>query len=512
MNTSTIIILVTIVLYMAMMVIIGLVFSRKNSSIGDFYLGGRKLGPLVTAMSAEASDMSSWLLMGLPGVAYLTGGAEAGWTAIGLAIGTYLNWLIVAKRLRIYSQKCGAITIPDFFSNRYKDSKKVLLGISALVILVFFVPYTASGFSACGKLFNSLFGWDYHVAMIVSAVIIIAYTCTGGFLAASTTDLIQSIVMTLALVSILIFGVGTAGGLGNVIENADNLPGYLSLARIHNIETGGADIYSFLTIVSLLAWGLGYFGMPHVLLRFMAIENKEKIKTSRRIASIWVVISMGIAVFIGFIGNALSAQGKLDNLTNADSERVIIKMAQYMSDHHTGLAIIAGLVFAGILACTMSTSDSQLLAASSAASENILKGFFKLKLDGKKSMLTARLALVIIAVLGVVIAWDQNSSVFRVVSFAWAGFGATFGPVILTALFWKRSNKYGAMAGMIAGGVMVFVWKFGISKLGGAFAIYELLPAFIVGLVAIIIVSLCTPAPDENIIKEYDSVEYEMNK
>jgi len=512
MNTSTIIILVTIVLYMAMMVIIGVVFSRKNSSIGDFYLGGRKLGPLVTAMSAEASDMSSWLLMGLPGVAYLTGGAEAGWTAIGLAIGTYLNWLIVAKRLRIYSQKCGAITIPDFFSNRYKDSKKILLGISALVILVFFVPYTASGFSACGKLFNSLFGWDYHVAMIVSAVIIIAYTCTGGFLAASTTDLIQSIVMTLALVSILIFGVTTAGGLGNVIDNADNLPGYLSLARIHNVETGGADIYSFLTIASLLAWGLGYFGMPHVLLRFMAIEDKQKIKTSRRIASVWVVISMGIAIFIGFIGNALSAQGKLDALTNADSERIIIKMAQYMSDHHTGLAIIAGLVFAGILACTMSTSDSQLLAASSAASENILKGFFKLNLDGKKSMITARLALVIIAVLGVVIAWDQDSSVFRVVSFAWAGFGATFGPVILTALFWKRSNKYGAMAGMIAGGIMVFAWKFGISKLGGAFAIYELLPAFIVGLVAIVIVSLCTPAPEDSIIKEYDSVEYEMKK
>lgn len=512
MNTSTIIILVTIVLYMAMMVIIGLVFSRKNSSIGDFYLGGRKLGPLVTAMSAEASDMSSWLLMGLPGVAYLTGGAEAGWTAIGLAIGTYLNWLIVAKRLRIYSQKCGAITIPDFFSNRYKDSKKILLGISALVILVFFVPYTASGFSACGKLFNSLFGWDYHVAMIVSAVIIIAYTCTGGFLAASTTDLIQSIVMTLALVSILIFGITTAGGLGNVIDNADNLPGYLSLARIHNVETGGADVYSILTIASLLAWGLGYFGMPHVLLRFMAIEDKQKIKTSRRIASVWVVISMGIAIFIGFIGNALSAQGKLDTLTNADSERIIIKMAQYMSDHHTGLAIIAGLVFAGILACTMSTSDSQLLAASSAASENILKGFFKLNLDGKKSMLTARLALVIIAVLGVVIAWDQDSSVFRVVSFAWAGFGATFGPVILTALFWKRSNKYGAMAGMIAGGIMVFAWKFGISKLGGAFAIYELLPAFIVGLIAIVIVSLCTPAPEDSIIKEYDSVEYEMKK
>ncbi len=512
MNTSDIIILATIIVYMAAMVVIGIVLSRRNSNVGDFYLGGRKLGPLVTAMSAEASDMSSYLLMGLPGLAYLTGGAEVGWTAIGLAIGTYLNWLIVAKRLRVYSHKCGAITIPDFFSNRYKDDKKVLLGISALIILIFFVPYTASGFSACGKLFNSLFGWNYHTAMLISAVIIIAYTCTGGFLAASTTDLIQSIVMTLALVSILIFGVSNAGGLGNVIDNAKSIPGYFSLASIHNVETGGADKYSILTIASLLAWGLGYFGMPHILLRFMAVEDKQKLKTSRRIASIWVVISMAIAIFIGFIGNALTKKGEFAALSGADSERVIIKIAQYMSDHHTALAVIAGLVFAGILACTMSTSDSQLLAASSAASENILKSVLKIKMDEKKSMFTARIALVIIAVLGVIIAWDQNSSIFRVVSFAWAGFGATFGPVILTALFWKRSNKYGATAGMIAGGVMVFLWKFGIAKLGGVFAIYELLPAFVVALIAIIVVSLCTAPPSKEITEEFDSVQADLHK
>ncbi len=512
MNTSDIIILVTIILYMTLMVVIGIIFSKKNSSVGDFYLGGRKLGPLVTAMSAEASDMSSWLLMGLPGVAYLTGGAEACWTAIGLAIGTYLNWLIVAKRLRVYSHKCNAITIPDFFSNRYNDKKKILLCISAIIILVFFVPYTASGFSACGKLFNSLFGWDYHIAMIISAVIIIAYTCTGGFLAASTTDLIQSIVMTLALISILIFGVNYAGGLDNVIDNAKSIEGYFSLTSIHNVDTNGSDKYSILTIASLLAWGLGYFGMPHVLLRFMAVENKQKIKTSRRIASIWVVISMGIAIFIGFIGNALTGKGSIAALEGSDSERIIIKIAQFMSENHAALAIIAGLVFAGILACTMSTSDSQLLAASSSMSENILKGVFKINMTEKKSMLTARAALVLIAILGVIIAWDQNSSVFRVVSFAWAGFGATFGPVMLTALFWKRSNKYGAMAGMITGGVIVFVWKFGISKLGGAFAIYELLPAFVAALIAIIIVSLCTSAPEKEITEEFESVKAELNK
>ncbi|MBP5578192.1 MAG: sodium/proline symporter [Ruminococcus sp.] len=506
-----IIIIGTIIAYLVAMVAVGLIFSRKNENVGDFYLGGRKLGPLVTAMSAEASDMSNWLLMGLPGVAYLTGGAEAGWTAIGLAAGTYLNWLFVAKRLRVYSQHCGAITIPDFFAKRYKDKSKLIMGVSALIILIFFVPYTASGFSACGKLFSSLFGWDYHLAMIISAVIIISYTCTGGFLAASTTDLIQSIVMTLALVSIVIFGVGATGGLGNVVDNAESIAGYFSLSHIHNTETGGADKYTVLTIASILAWGLGYFGMPHILLRFMAIRDKEKIKTSRRIASVWVVISMGIAIFIGFIGNALSKSGKLDVLAGNDSEKVVIKIAQYMSEHHVGLAVIAGLVFAGILACTMSTSDSQLLAASSSMSENILKGVFDAKLSDKVSMLVARAVLLVVAVLSIILAWNKDSSVFRVVSFAWAGFGATFGPVMLTALFWKRSNRWGAIAGLIVGAVMVFVWKFHIAAIGGIFAIYELLPAFLCALAAIIIVSLLTGAPEKEITDEFDTVKAEIN-
>ncbi|MBQ2349001.1 MAG: sodium:proline symporter, partial [Clostridia bacterium] len=297
---------------------------------------------------------------------------------------------------------------------------------------------------------------------------------------------------------------------GAVLDNARSIDGYLSLVNIHNTETGGADSYSFLTIVSTLAWGLGYFGMPHIILRFMAIEDKNKIKTSRRIASIWVVISMFVAIFIGFIGNLLSKQNVIEELQ--DSERIIIRIALYMSEHGVLLAIIAGLVFAGILACTMSTSDSQLLAASSSMSENILKGVLKLKLDEKKSMISARAVLIVIAVLGVILAWDQNSSVFRVVSFAWAGFGATFGPVMLTALFWKRSNKYGAIAGMIAGGIMVFLWKFVISELGGVFAIYELLPAFVVAFIAIVVVSLVTEKPSKEITEEYDTVIAEMKK
>ncbi len=513
MTRSVICIMITILVYMAMMVIIGIVYSKKNSSVSDFYLGGRKLGPLVSAMSAEASDMSSYLLMGLPGLAYLCGTAEVGWTAIGLAVGTYLNWLLVAKRLRVYSQRCrNSITIPDFFSNRYRDDKHVLMGIAALIILIFFIPYTASGFSACGKLFNQLFGWEYHTAMIISAVIIITYTSLGGFLAASFTDLIQSIVMTTALAILVIYGVSTAGGIDNVMDNAKSLSNYISMTTTRTAD-GEPTGYGFITIVSTLAWGLGYFGMPHILLRFMAIDDKNKIKTSRRIASVWVVIAMGVAVFIGIIGNALTAQSHIKALTDSSSsETIVLEMATLLSKHSVPAALVAGLIFAGILACTMSTSDSQLLAASSSMSENILKGVFRVKMNEKSSMLAARAVLLVIAVLGVILAWDQNSSVFSIVSFAWAGFGAAFGPVMLASLFWKRTNKYGALAGLVVGGVMIFIWKFAVRPMGGAFDIYELLPAFICALIAIIVVSLATPAPSKEITDEFDAVKAELNK
>ncbi len=387
------------------------------------------------------------------------------------------------------------------------------MGIAALVILVFiFVPYTASGFSACGKLFNQLFGWDYHMAMIISAVIIIAYTCLGGFLAASFTDLIQSIVMTSALVVLVIYGVYTAGGLENVMENARGIENYLSFT---STRTADGELVSFggLSIVSNAGVGTWLLGMPHILLRFMAIDDKNKIKISRRIASTWVVIAMGVAVFIGIIGNALTANGTIEELvTSSRSETIVLEMATVLSKHSVGAALIAGLIFAGILACTMSTSDSQLLAASSSVSENLMKGVFHVKLSEKHSMMVARAVLLVIAVLGIILAWDSNSSVFRVVSFAWAGFGATFGPVVLTALFWKRSNKYGALAGMLTGGIMVFVWKFAVSKLGGVFAIYELLPAFVSALIAIVVVSLLTKAPEQEIVDEFEAVSAEMKQ
>ena len=504
-ETREIIIIVTIAVYLLMMVAIGAYYSKKNKSTDDFYLGGRKLGPLVTAMSAEASDMSSWLLMGLPGVALVSGLAEATWTALGLGIGTWINWLIVAKRIRIYSQKIDAVTIPEFFSKRFGDKKNLLSAIAGLVIIVFFVPYTASGFNACGTLFSSLFGVDYFTAMVISAIVIVAYTTLGGFLAASTTDLIQSIVMTIALVVVVGFGINYAGGWDNVVVNANSMPGFLELFNTYDASANASTDYSALTIASTLAWGLGYFGMPHILLRFMAIGDKNKLKTSRRIATVWVFISMAIAILIGVIGSAVVKNGTIA-LDSANSQRIIIEISKLISENSALLAIVAGVIIAGILAATMSTSDSQLLAAASAVSQNIVREFLGKKLSQKASMIVARCAVIAISVIAVIWAKDEGS-VFEIVSFAWAGFGAAFGPVVLFALFWKRTNKWGALAGMVVGGVMIFVWKYVIAKLGGVFAIYELLPAFILASIAIVVVSLLTKAPEKEIVDDFEAVK-----
>lgn len=511
MTSSQIFITISIVAYLALMVYIGVWFSRRNKNTDDFYLGGRQLGPLVTAMSAEASDMSSWLLMGIPGAAYLSGLASNFWTILGLGIGTYLNWLFVAKRIRRYSEISGnSITIPQFFSNRFGDDKKILTAIAAVVIIVFFIPYTASGFAACGKLFNSLFGINYLTAMIVSALVIIAYTALGGFLAASTTDLVQSIVMTISIFAVLFYGIHAAGGFEQVIINGDSLKGYMSLTSVHNAETGGAEHIGFIDIVSTMAWGLGYCGMPHILLRFMAIKDDTKLKTSRRIATVWVFISMAVALLIGIAGNAATAAGRVVKLEGADSETIIVKFAMLIAEHGFGFALLAGVILAGILAATMSTSDSQLLAASSSVSQNLIKEVFGLKVSAKTEMLIARGSLIIISIIGMFLARDPNSSVFMIVSFAWAGFGASFGPVVLCALFWRRTNKWGALAGMITGGAMVFIWKYIIRPLGGGWDIYELLPAFILALVMIIAVSLLTGEPDKKVTDEYDQYKAAM--
>ncbi len=509
MTTSLWIILGAIIAYMLLMIAIGFKISEQNKTSSDFYLGGRKLGPLVTAMSAEASDMSGWLLMGLPAVAMMGGLAEASWTAIGLAVGTYINWLIVAKRLRIYSQKIDAFTIPDFFSKRFGGSK-TLTTISALMIIVFFIPYTASGFSACGKLFSSLFGMDYMLAMILSALVIIIYCTLGGFLAASTTDFVQSIVMTIALFVVVGFGEGLVDGFGNVFNNVSGLDGFLDLFKGYDVASGATGSYGALPVASTLAWGLGYFGMPHILLRFMAIEDEKKLKTSRRVASIWVTISMSVAILIGVVGFSLMKNGILPQYENASSaETIIVDIAKYLSDYGWVPAFTGGIILAGILASTMSTADSQLLAAASSISQNLVQETFSVKLTQKKSMLLARISVIGISIVAIFLARDPNSSVFRIVSFAWAGFGAAFGPLVLCSLFWKRTNKYGAVAGMITGGVMIFVWKFivRVQFAGTVLDIYELLPAFILALIVTVVVSLLTPAPDRKVVNSFNNVK-----
>ena len=506
MNTIFFMLMVTIIVYLMAMVAIGFLFSKKNSNNEDFYLGGRKLGPLVTAMSAEASDMSSWLLMGLPGLALLCGVADPGWTAIGLAVGTWLNWFFVSKRIRRYTAQIGAFTIPQFFSKRYHDEKNILSFISAVVIVVFFIPYTASGFAACGKLFNSLFGVDYMVAMIASALIIVLYTITGGFRAVSTTDLIQSMVMTLALIVVVFYGINAAGGWSAVCENASALPGYISLGATYNTASGETGKYGLLTIVSTLSWGFGYFGMPHILLRFMAIEDEKKLVLSRRIASVWVVIAMSVAILIGIIGYGMVQNGLVAQpQTSGESETIIVQIASLISKQGILAAIVAGLILAGILAATMSTADSQMLAAASSVSQDIVQDVFRVKLTEKKALNIARASVILISVIGVALAKNPDSSVFKIVSFAWAGFGGAFGGVVLAALFWKRSNMWGALAGMIGGAATVFIWKFAVRPLGGAFDIYELLPAIIVSVICVIVVSLITPAPDKSIVEEFEA-------
>ena len=504
MSGTSIIILCAILVYMCLLIGVGIYNSKKNSTSEDFYLGGRRMGALVVAMSAEASDMSSWLLMGLPGVAYLTGIADAFWTAAGLAVGTYLNWLFTSRRLRRYSEKIDAITVPNFFAKRFHDEKNIITAISAVIIVVFFIPYVASGFAACGKLFNSLFGLDYMTGVILFAIIIVIYTIMGGFTSVATNDLIQSIVMSIALISIVTFGVSSAGGFDAVMDNAKSLPGYFSLSAIHDAVAGTAVPYSALSAVSLFAWGIGYFGMPHILVRFMAIEDENKLVLSRRAASIWVTIAMGVAIFIGVVGLGVVKAGNMAPLE--DSERVIIALTDILSQNGFLAAVLGGVILAGILAATMSTADSQMLVAASGVSENIVQDFFGKKLTEKQSLMVARGTILAIAAIGLFLAKDPNSSVFGIVSFAWAGMGAAFAGVMICALFWKRTTLQGALAGMVSGGAMVFIWKYAVRPMGGILDIYELLPAFLVSLAMIVIVSLATKAPSQEIIDEFESV------
>jgi sodium/proline symporter len=502
--------------YMAVVVAIGLIFAKKaNQSSENYFLGGRSLGPWVVAMSAEASDMSGWLLMGLPGVAYWFGLADAAWTAIGLAVGTYLNWLIVSKRLRRYSEKAGnAITLPEFFSNRFREEKKVLMVISAVFILIFFTVYAASCFVTCGKLFSTLFGASYVSMMVLGAVFVLLYTLVGGFLAESASDFMQALVMVTALVMVVFIGTSAAGGLNAVIENSKSIPGFLEFFGIASPEVdengiqlitngkpvfGSAGSYGFITILSTLAWGLGYFGMPQVLLRFMAIRDESELTRSRRIATVWVIISLAVAVLIGIVGRTLYP---VTLTSTAEAEKVFILISTNLLP-----PLLAGLVMAGILAATISSSDSYLLIAASSLAKNIYQGLLRKEASDKDVMWVSRITLLVIAFIAVLIALDDESVIFTIVSFAWAGFGATFGPLMLFSLFWKRINRAGAVAGMLGGGSMVFIWKLVVRELGGIWDIYELLPAFLFSCILIVVVSLLTEPPSTELQAEFDAVK-----
>lgn len=499
-------------LYVAVVIGIGLYYAKRASeSSSNYLIGGRSMGPWIVAMGAEASDMSGWLLMGLPGVAYFFGLSDAVWTAIGLAIGTYLNWLFVARRLRKYSHVAGdAITIPDFISNRFKEDKKILMTIAALFILIFFTVYAASCFVTVGKLFSTLFGIRYAYMMIVGALFVIFYTFIGGFLAESASDFMQGCIMFFSLSLVLITGVVAAGGVNAIIENSKAIPGFFDFFGIASptmvngaqaVEAGKpvfgpAGAYGLLTIISTMSWGLGYFGMPQVLIKFMSIRKSKELVLSRRIAIIWVIISLFAAVAIGIIGRSLYPT---ELLTQGAAEKIFIVMSSNFF-----IPFFAGIVMAGILAATISSSDSYLLIAASAFSKNIYQGILKKNASDKAILIASRATLIIISIIAMIIALDENSIIFKVVSFAWAGFGATFGPVMLFSLFWKRVTRSGAIAGMLTGGGMVFIWKLLLKPMGGVWGIYELFPAFVLSCIAIVIVTLLTKEPSKEIQDEFE--------
>lgn len=518
MDSSQLQIIIAMALYMALIIGVGVAYAKRaNQNSAQYFIGGRSLGPWVAAMSAEASDMSGWLLMGLPGVAYWCGLADAAWTAIGLAIGTYLNWLLVSQRLRSYSVVAGnAITIPDFFSNRFREKKKVLLTIASVMILVFFSVYVGSCFVTCGKLFAALFGADYHAMLLLGALFVIAYTLLGGFLAESVSDFIQGMIMICALAVVLAVGLASAGGPGAVLDNLRDIPGFVEFFgmaapvvdadKVQQIAGGTAQFgealdYGFLTVLSTLSWGLGYFGMPQVLLRFIAIRRRSELKLSRRVATLWCVLSLSAAVFIGLVGRHLFPVSP-ELLTAGGAENIFIVVARTLFH-----PLFAGIVMSAILAAAISSSDSYLLIAASSVSKNIFQGILKKDATDRHVMRVTRMTLLVISVFGILIAWDEASVIFRVVSFAWAGFGATFGPLMLFSLFWKRVSHAGAVAGMLSGGGMVFVWYFLLRPLGGIWGIYELLPAFLFSCIVIVAVSLATKAPGGEILEDFEKAK-----
>ena len=512
MESGDFLVLLAMILYFIVVLTIGFVYSKRaNSSTSEYFLGGRQIGPWFTALSAEASDMSGYLLMGLPGLAYFAGFSEAGWTAIGLAIGTWLNWKLVAQRLRQYSEATDSITVSGFYNRRFKDDKNVIGTIAALITMLFFCVYVGSCFVTVGKLFHTLFGVDYATMMALGAFIVFLYTMVGGYLSVVATDFMQGCLMFFVLIMVLVGSITAAGGVENTAAFLSDIPGFIS-ATMASTPVIGADgmqvvengmpvfgepvSYGIITIISTLSWGLGYFGMPQVLTRFLSIRSHEEIHASRVIAVVWVVISLFAAICIGLIGRVVIPT---EFGTESSAENVLIVLSQMLLP-----AFMCGLAVSGILAASMSSSSAYLLIAGSSVAENIFHAVFKKDATERQVMIVARITLICVFLFGIWVAWDENSSIFRVVSYAWAGLGAAFGPLTLFSLYWRRTTKQGAVAGMLTGAITVLVWHNFIKPLGGIFGIYELLPAFVLGCLAIFIVSKLTPEPDASILEEFD--------
>lgn len=471
----------SIILYLIVMVVIGYMAARMTKNLSDYVLGGRRLGAGVTALSAGASDMSGWLMLGLPGSIYLTGMGSI-WLPIGLALGAYLNWQFIAKPLRVYTKVANdSITVPGYFENRFHDTSKILRVVSAIVILVFFTFYTSASLVGGAILLENSFGMDYIPALWIGAIVIVSYTFFGGFLAASWTDFIQGILMFLTLIIIPIVAIYELGGWNETVQ------------QIGNIDTSYLNVYSGATVIgviSLMAWGLGYFGQPHIIVRFMGIKSTSEIPKARFIGMGWMILSLFGAIFVGFAGIAYFADAPLQN-----SETVFIMFSQVLFNPW-----VSGFLLAAILSAIMSTVDSQLLVSSSALAQDFYKSMFRRNASKKEEMIVGRIAVLGIAVVAILLGYNPESKVLELVGYAWAGFGAAFGPVIILSLFWKRMTRNGALAGIIVGALTVIIWS---QLTGGLFDLYELAPGFVFGVLSIIIVSLVDKAPSEKIQEEF---------
>ena len=478
--------------YLIFMLCIGMYFVGKNRTTSEYFLGGRQLGSWVTGLSAQASDMSGWLLMGLPGAAYLSG-ISAGWIAIGLAIGTYLNWLFVAKPLRQYTKVADdAITLPQFFKNRFHDESGWISVIAAVFILVFFLFYTASGFVSCAKLFSSVFGIPYLVSLVIGGVVVISYTFAGGFFAVCWTDFFQGLLMFFCVLAVPTIAIGEMGGPSALVRMVEEFnPDFLNMF----VDGATHTPYTALGLISLIAWGLGYFGQPHILVRFMGIASPAAVKKSRRIATIWVLISLTAAVMIGVAGRMFLGDTLLD--ISGQEETIYINMVSRIFP-----VFIAGIFLSAILAAIMSTADSQLLVTASALTKDFYHNKIHPQASEKELMWVSRGCVMAVAIIAMLIATNQNSTILGLVSYAWGGFGSAFGPLVLLSLFWRRTNKYGAYAGILVGGIVDLIWA---QLSGGIFDLYEIVPGFVFGLIAIVVVSLLTPAPGKEITDEFDS-------